>query len=607
MQPLGEISADSIENDFRFWIDGAIQATLADGGSFRAEAIEGDLKPRSGDSPTQSTSLVPDWLKATGDVRLDTSALAAETDLLQLFFVHDPSEPAKAAGQANAGAGASDRGQASNRTSTQQRKTKQPSLRQWVSQPQPDDEPVDPVARPRPVIRGDTIAAKLHVAQAAVTARDLSVTGAVNLVHTINAGEQTLDAKITGQQLRLREGEGRDVLQLRGTGASPARFKIGDGYFVGPLIQIWPGDNVVEINDAGEFQMPTAVLPTGLSGDAAGDADAAVQWTEPPRCRWDGSMHFDGRTATLTDGVDISASMIRDAQTWDLHMTGNRLDVVLQRNVQVRNLDTLRQASIQQISLVQGEQPVSVEALRRAGDDVLEARHLMHAPRLTLMPGGGGKLIGAGPGWLRSWTRTTGKTLMGPTDASGSGRPSNPNRNELTGMHLIYGESMQGHLAGKQLEFHRGVRIGIQPVTGWEQSFDAQNMTALSVAESTLDCDRLRMSVAPGYNRGRSEIAVSRQTPWEAEATGGVVFRTRRRRGLYEGFATRAAYTSVKDLFTVEGAPERAAVFRQMKPSGEAGPELTVKSLTLRPETMEIQNMQLQQFNAGMLPAGRTR
>lgn len=608
LQPLGADTADAIESDVRFWVDGDVHASLADGGEFQADAIEGDLKPGGAGGGSQVTSLVPDWLKATGDVRLDTAALAAETDLLQLFFIHDPPANAKAGGANNPSSPRA--AQAAGEQPAPDRKTEQPSLRQWVAQPKPDEGPVDPVARPRPVIRGDTIAAKLELAGAAVTARDLSVTGAVELVHTVNAGGQTLDARMSGEQLRLREGGGRDVLQLSSSDSSPARFEIGDGYFVGPLIQIWPSDNVVEINDAGEFQMPTAILPTGLSGSADGQGQgSAVRWIRPPRCRWAGSMRFNGRTATLTDGVDITATMLRDSQQWDVHMTGQRLDVVLQQGVQVRKLETLRQASIQQISLTEGEQPVRVEALRRAGDDVLEARHVMQMPQLTLTPGGGGKLVGAGPGWLRSWTRTTGKMPLGPLagqDAPEPARHPDPNAQGMTGVHLVYHDSMVGHLADKQLQFHRGVRIGVRPVTAWDEMFDAQQMSALEVGESTLDCDRLRLSVVPGYDSPRPAVAAA-QTPWEAEASGGVVFRTQRQRGLFEGLASRAAYTSVKDLFTVEGVPSRAAVFRQTKPNGEPGPELTIRSLTLHPETMEIQNMELQQFNVGALPSGRKR
>ena len=71
---------------------------------------------------------------------------------------------------------------------------------------------------------------------------------------------------------------------------------------------------------------------------------------------------------------------------------------------------------------------------------------------------------------------------------------------------------------------------------------------------------------------------------WEMSAVDGVVFRTRNEQGLLEGNAARASYSSSKDLFTVEGAPNSPAVFRQVLPDGSPGPEGAVRSMTVRPE-----------------------
>ncbi len=59
-------------------------------------------------------------------------------------------------------------------------------------------------------------------------------------------------------------GGGDDVLQITGGTNTPARFDFGDGFFIGPRIQIRPSDNYVWINEAGEFRIPTAALPAGL-------------------------------------------------------------------------------------------------------------------------------------------------------------------------------------------------------------------------------------------------------------------------------------------------------------------------------------------------------
>jgi hypothetical protein len=81
------------------------------------------------------------------------------------------------------------------------------------------------------------------------------------------------------------------------------------------------------------------------------------------------------------------------------------------------------------------------------------------------------------------------------------------------------------------------------------------------------------------------------------EAISGVVFRTRNERGLLEGTASRASYSSVKDLFTVLGAPNQAALFRQTLPDGSAGPEGAVRSMTIRPKSMKVESAVVERLN----------
>ncbi len=166
---------------------------------------------------------------------------------------------------------------------------------------------------------------------------------------------------------------------------------------------------------------------------------------------------------------------------------------------------------------------------------------------------------------------------------------------ELTGIHLVFNDSMQGDMTGRNLDFLRGVRVAVRPVGSWDEDFDAKAMDAISMGDSTLDCDRLRFSVEPGYDDFSTDSRSP--NPWEMEATSGVVFRTRNERGLLAVTASRAAYSSSKDLFTVEGAPNRAATFQQTLQDGSQGPEGAVRTMSIRPRTMKIENLVLERFN----------
>ena len=66
--------------------------------------------------------------------------------------------------------------------------------------------------------------------------------GNVEVVHEIRTGTQVLPTKLTGDHLQLIDGGGEDVLQLTSRDGVPARLELGDGYFLGPKIQIRPNE-----------------------------------------------------------------------------------------------------------------------------------------------------------------------------------------------------------------------------------------------------------------------------------------------------------------------------------------------------------------------------
>lgn len=579
LQPTGPATAEDFDADVELFIDGDVHAKLTDGGEFNADGVEGILRPKTETMPDgkDKVTLVPQRFQASGNVRIDTSALAAQTRTLLLFFV-EPIDGDKA--------------------KPKTKKSSSNPLRQWVSQPGAGEGTVDPVARPRPVIRGDSITAKLRLDTEGVSANDMSVRGSIKVTHILKAGGQVLPATLTGERLRLIDGGGDDVLQLESGDQGPARFELGDGFFVGPMIQILPNENIVRINAAGEFQMPTAALPTNLTGD---DADK-IRWTSAPHCRWNGEMVFNGRSAVLTEGVDVQASLINGKEAWDLHMQGDRLQVDLVQGVRVRDMQSMKDAAVQRVSLLQSEQrPVIVQALRRAGDGVVEAKYLLHASMLSLTPGEAGliqagRLVGQGPGWFRGWMVPSDKKSFLPF-----GGEDVAEERRLTGVHLMFNDSMLGDLSVKTLEFLRGVRVGVRPVKDWNDAFDASTMDAISLGDSTLDCDRLKFAITPQL-KAPTRFGGRQPVPWEMEAISGVVFRTRNERGLLEGTASRAAFSSAKDLFTLDGAPNRAAIFRQTLPDGKPGPEGAVKTMSLRPSTMEVKNLQWERLNIATPP-----
>ena len=600
LQPVGAPQQGAFTNDMALRISGDVKARFSDGGDFRADAVDGVLRAvdaKETDTafanqvtqPAARATLRPDRFQAVGNVRLNNSAVTAASELLAIFFVDEPLSGPNMIG----GTGVSDDESQSNPANS--------GIRQWVAQPGSNSQPTAPVARPTPSVRGDKIAVKLHMNDDGVNVQDLSVAGNVKLIHSINAGGQMLPAELTGNELLLTREAGEDVLQLGSRPESPSRFDLGDGFFIGPQINIWPNDNIVRIEGAGQFQMPTAVLPQSLTGEGPG----GLQWTQAPKCKWDGEMFFDGKTAVLTGGVDITAKLINQQEPWSVHMIGDQLELVFLDSLEIGNVQSLRGAAIQQVTLLQSEtQPVLIQAEQFGADGVREARHVMQAPRLRLLPSGGGKLMGAGPGWVRSWMYSDSKGPLAMPDTEANDKGGSTKSRSLMGIHLVYHDSLQGDLVNKSLAFLRGVRVGVKPVADWVETFDAHQMDSISNGESTMDCDTLQITVAPGMENRPKVPGMT--APWELQARGGVLFRSRSEQGLVEGKAASAVYASQKDLFTIQGTPKRGATIRNTKPNGQQGPVLNMRTMSIRPKTLEF-DMTMDSVISGKIPEAQNR
>lgn len=604
VRPRGLADLEQFDTDVDIHVEGDFSAEFIDGGKFSADKIHAILSPQPDDQGTagriasQQTSaiaLVPSEFNVTGNVVVDTSALVAKTDFLRLLFVSEP-EP-NSPGQ---------------RTKVSQPPTS--PLRQWVSQPTPesinDDRPVEvPPARSRPILRGDSIQAILRRNTSGLSAKSLHVEGKVKVNHSLSTADTVLPVELSADRLRLLDGAGDDVLELTSSPLQPARFDIGDGFFVGRTIQVRPSENMIWIPESGEFQIPTSVLPGGLSSTGtSADQDAAIAnvapaitWSRPPYCRWQGEMTFDGRSILLSGGIDITATMIRDREQWDFDVKGDRLDVRLLQDVSLSDISSLKSAQIESIAIKQSdERPVLINAVQRAGDGAMESKHLIRAAELTMIPGQAGlsqtagRLVGAGPGWYRAWMHSNQSNRSEQAGYSADSTMMDDVARPLTGVHLTFNRSMDTDMQARRLRFGDGVRVGIQNVRHWDDVFSATDMNELGIDESTLDCEQLQLSLGPasmpiGY--GTSTL------PWEIQAVTGIVLRTRAERGLLETTANRASYAASKDLFTLQGSPNRPAIIKQFTPEGQLRINMSVKSAVVRPSTLTVESMEMESVN----------
>lgn len=611
---------------FTIRVDGNVWALMNDGGEFTCDSAMMELQ--AGDNELVGGEWLratrPRRFQATGHVNMLSPSVNVATRLLRVYFDFDENAPTPG-GRGQGGRGQGEDGQAD------ETQVAAHPMRQWVRQPTPGDGtsggvvavPVanaTPIAGPRPTIHGDTINAKLRLSGTELTASDLTVDGNVALRHTLETPGGTIPAILTGDRLQVRDTAGDEILQIGSGIDSPARLAIGDGFFIGPLIQVRLADNLVWIKDAGEFQVPTQMLPRvaptgqqtspilspiGDSGPSVGPSATPrssqaisppqnMKWIAPPRCRWRGQMLFDGSRVVLTDGVDIrGAVMVGDEQNvWDIDMVGDQLQVVLSGQVQMRQIESMRSAEIDHVSVTSSQtHPLVVTINQLTSTGIRTGRHVLTLPEMMLRPANS-QLSGSGPGWYRAWMQT-GTSGISPAVTSGGFKPTDPS---LVGVHLVFKESLEVNLAAKSLDFVRGVRIASRPVKAWDDMIDVEAIQGLRLGESTLDCDRLRLAIDQTQPRGYVE------NPWEMEAIGGVVYHTRNEKGLFSGNADRASYTAAKDVFLIEGEPGRSATMNQTLPTGAAGMNAAVKRLSVNTRTMEVINVEFDRLQLGTLP-----
>lgn len=547
----------------RFGLSSASTADRKTSGQFGARTLAGAIKliasrpiqgPPAARGAKRKTICLPEWISLQDDVRISTDSVDAATDELLLFF--DQTQFLTNAKQARA----ADSGPVTAVVS--------PS----------SVEPVVRKAHERQAISGRRISAKLAVANDdRWTPQKVNVEGDVSIQYMHQHEGVALPAKLTGDALQYEGQLGSDVVQLQGKEQEPARLDVGDGFFVGPMIQLRPSQNILWINSAGEFQLPSAMM----QGPAESEDPAALRWVRTPHCRWLGELLFDGNTVVLSEGIDITASVLSGRDAMDLHLTGDRLQVDLAGEVEMMKPNEMREVEIQRVTITETkERPVEIQLLRRAAGEDSQSKHLLYTSKLEFTPTEiGGVIKGFGPGWYRGWI------------------PSEEGPSPYTGLHLLFKDSMQARLETKTLDFLGGVRIGKRGVAGLNAPFfDASTMDSISVGDSTLDCDRIRVNADPAgaiagaYGRGAS--------PWELEAVDGVVFRDMgAKNGLLVGTASRVTYSNSKDLFKIDGSPNRPAFFELTNQDGTPRAKGTVRTMTVRVSTKEVENMILESLD----------
>lgn len=592
-----------------FNIAGDVTAKLSDGGTIETPSLVGRLVPKRVIKPAPTASQkdkvtltwVPQQLEAPAGIQIDSPLALASANNVKLFFETS----------ADFGQPISD---ASSQESAQQRRDFE---RLAVRQPDtPTTRPVsmrEPVARPRPIVRGQSLVANLLLTPDGLQAKNVQVTGDITVEHQVGK-QQDLPIRLKGQYLAIEmadvmQSSGQDRIILVGSANEACRLDMEDGYFIGPKIEVLPSDNIVKVTGAGQLKVPRSLLEnfklkSMLPATAANPGttvatntvppnnqtgtDTSVQFLKTPECRWSNSLYFDGKRVTLDGGVNLECVFEGEKGPWSAALFGEQMQIDLAQPLDLMDKASFATAAVDRVLMQRSEnQQVMIQAqqvdqaLSRGSEPLVSDRHAIACNQLVLTPNDGGQLVGIGPGWHRSWLLTRRDRSLIPKNPNAGAANLGPYM--WLGNHLTFRDQLAVSVGRQQAGFSGGVRIGMRPLESGQDNVDVAQMDRLARGELLIDCEKLRMALSPNPNPGqlpnRPRVG-SAPPPWELVADGGVNFRhLHETEGLLEISAARASFESLKSTFSLESSGAQSVTLQQTLPDGTPGTRGSFRNL----------------------------
>ncbi len=560
-----------------------------------------------------SQSYLPDRLRATGSVTLASAQIKAMVDELKLWLVHAPDKvptsqdalplsdsagnpmyqfvkppasdgtPANLAGVtpiiAEAGVNPAFTG-----TATQV----VPMLSSAASGTGTGSSlRTDPI-----IVEGTSLQTRIIASSTQSWIDTLTIDGPLHVYRDSHVSDAKL-WNIEGQQLQLStNAAGQADVQIAG---SPAKIGVGEAWLVGPLVRYDQRTGLIWMDQPGEFTLPTTPLNGSQASAGTNSSPTSnLRWLKAPHCKWKGRLLFDGAVARIEGDIEFTGVVSPESdRLWFVDGFCQQLDIHLQHPIDMRAPKAGAAADLERVVLSN-----SVD-LRAAQTDArgnrLSLQRLM-VPTLTFhMPHN--QIVGAGPGWIRSWH--TSQPKLSPVTTSTDVRIQPPP--ELLGAHLVFRESMVAFMDRTEVVFEGKVELAAGPLQSWEDMIDLNTMQSLKPDQMLLSCDLLKaydtsdLNAAPTTYASTSGPTIGNSpssAAWEVQALGNVRFSGKSTKGDYSGNGYRVTYTQAKDRMLLEGDGRTAARVKLI-PADTSQLEFDVISAAFNVKTLATQEFRL--------------
>ncbi|MBX7164948.1 MAG: hypothetical protein K1X74_01245 [Pirellulales bacterium] len=503
--------------------------------------------PVSPNSP--ALRLVPDKLRATNNVHVESPRLVTHANLLELWFENLPvTAPALPEGGPALGP------IAALPTGPVQGAGNPPQAAS-TARDQAATNPATDAPASRLQVRGDTLKAKVLVRGTQTQLSNLVLAGNVRL--------DEIDRRDTTQPPVLIEANHLHVDQsdpahghVTITG-EPAHVKARGLVLDGAQIHLEQQSDHLWVDGAGHMVLP-------VDRDLQGQPAAVQQMLD---LLWAGRMDFNGQEAQFERDViaQLSGQTLRTANL-RVHLDAP-LDFENPGSSRP-NLDWLQCAGGVEMEnrTFNGNQPTSIAKLSLVD---------LHLEQRT------GELQGAGPGGL-SVVRlggddaaarlpgANGLPILGPPPGAPPGSAG------LSYLGVRFQGKMTGNLQRRTTTFHEQVRVAYGPVARWDESLDPDNPGPLRPRDILLNCQQLTATQVDSPTGG--------ERSFELEATGNPFVEGQQ----FTARGQRLAYVEAKDILVLAGSGRQLAELNVQRQPGAPPQHLTAAQIRFQPSTNKV-------------------
>ncbi len=441
-------------------------------------------------------------------------------------------------------------------------------------------------------VTGETLIAKLSQTSKGLVIDDLALNQNVTITRDQVSSSAEMPLTIIGNQLRMDSQDDQNVdITIIG---EPAKFAIGSGAMESAEIHFNQRRMLVWMDQPGVFRIPpesltsiqpnmSKVRPVGSkqqlppdgfaapgfiqNGSSSSIGESVTKWLQAPEVRWNGRMVFDGMTAKMDDGVQITGRMLtQDSTVWHLDGRSEELQVQLQQPIEMTGQGTSR-ATVDFIKLVD---KVDLKAAQTDTKGNRRSTEHLEVPELTFYAQQQ-RWVGVGPGSFRS--RRVGNANPGSPQSIVSGMqltaPSpqvlNPEA-ELQCLHLRFGGRMEGNMQTQMVTFYDRVETLLQPILSWDETPDILKIDRLKLGQTTMTCDQLNLNNENRLSWVQAQLQnqqLNRDASWVVTGAGRVVIDSLNERGALSVKAHVLQYVALHNLLRVEGDGQTPAEIEQ--------------------------------------------